>query len=308
MKYIDPTGEIAWFVPVIIGAVVGAYTGASIQSGTAAFWNWSSNAWQGAIAGAFIGATAGGMFSAAIGATGMTTVAANGTNVATKAWGVTNTLLQSSSINIGMNAISGGGWDGAWKAGIVGAAAGGWSATGGFGLANSDLAGKLSYQMIGSAGNSIGNNWAAGDDPFSKISLGIGPISLTFGKGQKLLQWQNNLGNIAFNSVGLLNLAFNGNVQFDWDNLAPVYSGGLIEKVYGPLLPADGTGAHVVFSNTKEPLKSPFIQHEMRHVWQSRSLGDMFLIHYFTHGILPIFMRKDQYYGNYFEKTAEYGF
>ena len=37
MKFVDPDGEIAWFIPVIIGAVVGAYTGASIQSGTAAF-------------------------------------------------------------------------------------------------------------------------------------------------------------------------------------------------------------------------------------------------------------------------------
>ncbi|WP_232525060.1 RHS repeat domain-containing protein [Porphyromonas gingivalis] len=32
MKFVDPDGEIAWFIPVIIGAVVGAYTGASIQS------------------------------------------------------------------------------------------------------------------------------------------------------------------------------------------------------------------------------------------------------------------------------------
>ena len=31
MKFVDPDGEIAWFIPVIIGAVVGAYTGASIQ-------------------------------------------------------------------------------------------------------------------------------------------------------------------------------------------------------------------------------------------------------------------------------------
>ena len=57
MKFVDPDGEIAWFIPVIIGAVVGAYTGASIQSGTAAFWNWKPDAWKGAIAGAIVGAT-----------------------------------------------------------------------------------------------------------------------------------------------------------------------------------------------------------------------------------------------------------
>ena len=60
LKYTDPSGEIAWFIPVIVGAVVGAFSGASIQSGTAAFWSWKSNAWQGAIAGALIGGASGG--------------------------------------------------------------------------------------------------------------------------------------------------------------------------------------------------------------------------------------------------------
>jgi RHS repeat-associated protein len=80
LKFTDPSGEIVWFIPVIIGAVVGAYTGASIQSGTAAFWNWKPDAWKGAIAGATLGYGV----SGAIGASGMTTVAANGATVATK--------------------------------------------------------------------------------------------------------------------------------------------------------------------------------------------------------------------------------
>ncbi|MCE8192302.1 hypothetical protein JFY64_09350 [Porphyromonas gingivalis] len=115
-----------------------------------------------------------------------------------------------------MNAFSGEGWDGAWKAGVVGLATGAWNASGGFGMvkgfeATSDigkLAGKLGYQMIGTAGNSIGNNWARGENPFSKVTLGVGPVNLTLGKGQKLLQWKNNLGNIATNAFGLGNLAF----------------------------------------------------------------------------------------------------
>ena len=49
LKYADPSGELAWFVPVIAGAIIGAYTGASIQSGTFAFWSWKSDAWKGAI-------------------------------------------------------------------------------------------------------------------------------------------------------------------------------------------------------------------------------------------------------------------
>jgi hypothetical protein len=68
LKYTDPDGEIVWFVPVIVGAVIGAYAGASIQSGTAAFWNWNSNAWQGAIAGSLGSGIAGVGWSALYGA------------------------------------------------------------------------------------------------------------------------------------------------------------------------------------------------------------------------------------------------
>jgi RHS repeat-associated protein len=73
LKYVDPDGEIAWFIPVIAGAIIGAYTGASIQSHTAAFWNWKSDSWKGAIAGAFVGASIGLGISSALGeaATGM---------------------------------------------------------------------------------------------------------------------------------------------------------------------------------------------------------------------------------------------
>jgi len=300
--YTDPSGE--FIVPLLIGAAVGAYVGASIQSNNWNFTKWQSNAWQGAIAGAFVGATVGGMVSSSIGTTGMFTSAGS----ATKAWGITSSMLNSASINIAFNEISGGGWAGAWKSGIVGAASGGWSMSGGFGLANGKLAHKLTYQMIGTAGSSIGNNWASNKKPFSKVTLGVGPINLTLGKNQNLLQLKNNLGNLAFNTVGLANLAAGGKVQFDWDNLAPAYSEGFIANVYGTILPAAGTGAHVVFSNTTESLKNRFMQHEMRHVWQSRSFGDKFLLNYFSQGVYPLLRFIDQYYGNYFEKTAEYGF
>jgi RHS repeat-associated protein len=69
-KYTDPSGKIVWFVPVIIGAVIDAYSGASIQSETAAFWDWKPDAWKGAIAGGIIGATLGYGVAGAIGATG----------------------------------------------------------------------------------------------------------------------------------------------------------------------------------------------------------------------------------------------
>ncbi|WP_291528454.1 FG-GAP-like repeat-containing protein [Bacteroides sp. UBA939] len=295
LSYVDPTGEFAWFIPVIIGAVVGAYAGASIQSGTAAFWNWKPDAWKGAITGAFIGAAAGGMFSAAFApggiagmtstssfqATGMLTTAGE----ATKAWGITSTIVNSASVNIGMNAISGGGWDGAWKAGLVGAATGAWNVTGGFGMVKAfgatnefaKLAGKLGYQMIGTAGASIGDNWSMGENPFSKITLGVGPVNLTLGKGQRLLRWQNNLGNIITNTLGLGNLAFGGKAKFDWKNLAPVYTGGLMEYMGGAWGPYSVMGPD---GFTQESLS-----HEMHHIWQSRAFGDRFLLHYGLQGI-----------------------
>ncbi|MCL2651924.1 MAG: hypothetical protein FWD60_13015, partial [Candidatus Azobacteroides sp.] len=176
LKYVDPDGEIFWLIPVAIGAIVGGYIGGGIQSGdwnpiSSNYWN---NGWQGFISGAIVGATLGYGVSGAIGATGMTTTVTNAAgqtvNVATKAAGITSSMLNSGTINIAMNAMSGGGWDGAWKAGVAGLAMGGWNATGGFGMvkgfgATSDigkLAGKLGYQMVGTSMGSIGNNWARG--------------------------------------------------------------------------------------------------------------------------------------------------
>ena len=194
LKYTDPSGDLAWFVPVIAGAIIGAYTGASIQSGTAAFWNWNSNAWKGAIVGGIIGATIGYGISSALassgGITGLTTTV-NNTEVVTKSAGITSSILNSGSINIAYNAITGGSWDSAWKAGIAGLATGTWAITGGFGMVKGfgsasrlgKLAGKLGYQMIGTVSQSVGNNWALNKGLFSRVTLGLGPINLTLGKG-----------------------------------------------------------------------------------------------------------------------------
>jgi hypothetical protein len=219
-------------------------------------------------------------------------------------------MLNSGSINIAMNAIGGGGWDGAWKAGVVGMASGAWNASGGFGMvkgfgATSDigkLAGKLGYQMIGTAGSSIGNNWARGEDPLSKVTLGVGPVNLTLGKGQKLLQWQNNLGNIATNALGLGNLAFGGKASFDWKNLAPVYTGGLMEYMGGAWGPYSVMGP--------DGFTQQSLPHEMHHIWQSRAFGDTFLLHYGLQGISGALLGRSlwdfilEY--NYFE-TQGYG-
>ena len=157
--------------------------------------------------------------------------------------------------------------------------------------------------MIGTAGSSIGNNWARGEDPFSKVTLGVGPVNLTLGKGQKLLQWQNNLGNIAMNAFGLSNLALGGKVSFDWKNLSLNYTGGIIDKFYPPGIWDSGFGAHAVIGNSN---LSSLYSHELHHLWQSRSMGDMFLLNYGLQGIGAMLM-GGSFLGNYnyFETQAD---
>ncbi len=135
LAYVDPEGELAWFVPVIIGAVVGAYTGASIQSGTAAFWEWEQDAWQGAIVGGIIGATVGLGVSAGLAAgganiTGISTVATGTasftgpTAATTTAWNITSNALITGTVNITSSYAQGRGLEGAYKSGLIGLGAG----------------------------------------------------------------------------------------------------------------------------------------------------------------------------------------
>lgn len=61
--YIDPSGEIAWFVPVIIGAVIGAYSGGVIANEgqyNPARWNYTSGkTWGFMLGGAVVGGVSG---------------------------------------------------------------------------------------------------------------------------------------------------------------------------------------------------------------------------------------------------------
>ena len=108
LKYTDPSGEIIWWIPVVVGAAIGAYTGASIQSHTMAFWNWSSDSWKGAIVGSIIGASLGYTFSSAISASGMKELSLTIDNKiiesTTKAAGLTSSITNSGAVNIYINA------------------------------------------------------------------------------------------------------------------------------------------------------------------------------------------------------------
>ncbi|HLP04355.1 MAG TPA: RHS repeat-associated core domain-containing protein [Paludibacter sp.] len=62
-KYVDPDGEIAWFVPVIIGAVIGAYSGGVIANNgeyNPTKWDYSSGkTWGYMLGGAIVGGISG---------------------------------------------------------------------------------------------------------------------------------------------------------------------------------------------------------------------------------------------------------
>lgn len=279
----------------------------------ALFRGWKDG-WQGAITGAFIGATAGAMLASAVGAPGITATLANGSTGFSKAFGITSTMLNGASINIGINALSGGGWDGAWKAGIVGALSSGWSATNGLGMLpkgaggtfGGNLARRLGYQMIGTAGQSIGNNWAIGQNPFSKVTLGVGPVNLTLGKNQKLLQWGNNLGNIAFNGLGLTNLAIGGKISFKGEHLAFNYWDGPLGKFYqNDIFGPGATGAYATISGKGFKNDIPTYLHELGHIWQFRGENDFFLLNYLSSGIFPLLNPRLTITDSYYEQLAE---
>ena len=61
--YTDPSGEIFWFVPIIIGTVIGATSGAIMadQTGAQGFWEWAGYVGGGALIGGLSGGAAAGV-------------------------------------------------------------------------------------------------------------------------------------------------------------------------------------------------------------------------------------------------------
>ncbi len=116
----------------------------------------------------------------------------------------------------------------------------------------------------------------------------------------QILQWQNNIGNIATNAFGLGNFAFGGKASFDWTNLTPVYSGGFMELMGGAWGPYSVMGP--------EAWTMQNLQHEMHHIWQSRAFGDSFLLHYGLQGISGALISKNIWHAifelNHFESQA----
>jgi RHS repeat-associated protein len=110
----DPDGRFAWFVPVIIGAVVGAYSGASMESGNWNFTQWNNDWWKGAIVGGLVGAAAGAGVSYAFGAAGTLSGSVS------SGWQMVSSGLVNANISMGSKWMQGGGLDDIWKSGAIG--------------------------------------------------------------------------------------------------------------------------------------------------------------------------------------------
>lgn len=113
---VDPDGRIAWFWPVIAGAVGGGVAGGIIADRNGQDW------WKGAIVGSLAGAGLGAGFSSILGTN------AGITGLGSSAWNIVSNGLTWGNVSILSNLLQGRGLQGAWKAGVLGFASGAFGA------------------------------------------------------------------------------------------------------------------------------------------------------------------------------------
>ncbi len=104
LVYVDPDGEFAWFIPMIIGAVAGFEIGGLQSTGwkEARPWKWSSASWKAAGIGAIAGAGFGLGVSAGASALGadITKIAASAGQATSLGWDIGVNALMTSNINM----------------------------------------------------------------------------------------------------------------------------------------------------------------------------------------------------------------
>jgi len=237
------TGGIGYYL-----IAAGGYAGASIESG--GHWNphqWNSKAWEGALSGELLTASAlvgideiadPGDLTAGFGSTG-----------ASIAKGVAQGVAQQVGSTIAGNyaakkpLIT---WDQLTKSTVSGALLGAWQGAnpgadydddGNLLPTKGSLVGLRDITSVNESpstillrrslfnlgnvlGSSVANNWIKGKKLFSSFNLPVGPTPfvLTFGKGQTLFQWQNNL-------MGIVATGVAGNdVLNDFSDYGPSYN------------------------------------------------------------------------------------
>ncbi|NIU86911.1 MAG: hypothetical protein GWN56_06330 [Nitrosopumilaceae archaeon] len=218
-------------------------------------------------------------------------------------------------MNVGVGLLEGErGWGLLGYAG-VGFATGYFGARGGFGLAGSQktakglrIAGRLSTQIITTASRSIGNNLAAGRDPFGSFLVGLGPVNLRLGKNQtwrNILNIKDNWFNAVSNGIGMfthissvIDSRFaDGDLDWDWNSLSVNYKNEILEDLISPFAPA--MGPYSIWNSADEILYSEGI-----HVWQSRIFSEIFLSTYFWSSLVAILRGEHYYDDNFFEGQA----
>lgn len=150
------------------------------------------------------------------------------------------------------------------------------------------MAGKLGYQAIGTVMESMANNWSKDNGIFSRVVLGVGPVNLTFGKGQKLIQFWENIENIIGNAASLGNAAFGAKLGWDWENLTLTSAGGLGNSFF-----PRGSSGLTIFSVMGNSGLSFLMDHELHHLWQERATLHKFFIQYLLNGIISLFNSGD---------------
>ncbi|MBK8499453.1 MAG: hypothetical protein IPL52_11720 [Flavobacteriales bacterium] len=133
LAYTDPSGELAWFIPVIVGAAVGTAVGGASHAGDYNFLQWSSDSWKAAAIGGMVGAGLGyaTSFGLAAGGANIKGISAQGYTGAaglpgahTASWNVVSNGLITANINLISASLQGRDLTGVYQSGLAGLASG----------------------------------------------------------------------------------------------------------------------------------------------------------------------------------------
>ena len=180
LVFTDPAGEIVWFIPVIIGAVIGGASGAIMadQAGAQGFWEWAGYVGGGALIGGLSGGAAAGVSTLGGGAmlAGAAAGAVGGAGFSGMATGWDGSAMVTGAINGAIAGFIGGG--------VGSAIGGGWGALAGGAASN------LTSQLLYNDGDFSSVNWGS-------VACS-GALSLGMYHGMSYATWKwggaNNIG------------------------------------------------------------------------------------------------------------------
>ncbi len=243
---------------VAAGVLLGGYAGASLASG--GHWNpfqWTGDAWKGAIAGELIGGSLAVEGEAFFDPALLAGLGPGGTSVAE---GIAGGVLKAEGTTVVTNLFTNQQvfqLNEIFAGAVSGALLGAWNGLNptpnpddaptsyennyaGLGLKADGFWGNTLYNVVKTVGGSLSSNWIKGNPIFSSVDVPVGPINLTLGQGQVLFNpfSMNNIISEAVNGAGLENALFSGG-NADFSNIyQPSYSGGWISGLFsGQTLP-----------------------------------------------------------------------